>query len=853
MYVVWCLFILCLQAFASQAADRPVTKVVYGLPAVHASDAEAIDRNLRLAGVDAVFVPADRDTIGFYRKKGYRVYLAFNAFGGKNGWKRHPDGVPVTADGVSMDRKAGLRGFGGVCPTHEAYRRERLLELSRWVSAFGGPDGIDGVFLDFIRYPGYWESPDPELIDSCYCDRCMRRFAEEAGVAVPALAPEERAGWIKAHGRKAWADWKVGVILSFIREARTLLEGNASGRKLDLGVFTVPYTAYEKQAALSTLLGQDVLQMASLVDVVSPMLYPGLMGKPAGWVGRMVSYWQEMLAAGTCALWPILQATDGSAEMFSRSLDEVQAAGGGTVSVYSFSGFDSAKWQALAAFKPLPDLIVNPQMAPSEAHFPDPFAWGKRPFGEDTNGLFVSRQKPFAALGLRPAIHFPIGWETTTAACIPGETYRFSALFLRSRFENGVYPELRLWGRDMLLNTHLLQGRFQPIAFDIRCPESGQEDEPILRWTNRHPSETFWMAKPSIRRVVPSGVEERPVSEPALLADGSFPIGVYGAEADDFPELKRIGVDAVFVSSGGSGKVDMVSRALAAGLQPIVVLPEDPVRMTDALEGLNQAHGGRQPAFYAADEPEIHGTSPRRLEEVYREIRERFPRSVVTMAVVRPQAVAEFRYAADLYLVDPYPVPSMPMIWLSDAIDEAAGAVGIGRVGAVVQAFGGPEHAAWGWPRMPSRAEMKGLTYLALVHGARAIFYYSWKEAARTEQGRADLAAVIEQLARLRPWFIRKPTTPAPLVRMTSAYGTDPSGRPAVHAACWVKDGKTMLVAVNTLGNHVAAEIFLPHIADRSSARFREMEAGGTFGVSHGRLEVTFKPHEVVVLVGSDG
>ncbi|MEW6261139.1 MAG: hypothetical protein AB1547_14690, partial [Thermodesulfobacteriota bacterium] len=740
--------VVLVQAAGVGAGDVPVRKVVYGLPAVQKSDSEAVHRNLRQAGVDAVFVPPDRDSIAFYRKKGYRVYLAFNAFGGKDGWKRHPDSVPVMADGMSMDRKPGLRGFGGMCPTHEGGRLERLAELSRWVTSFGGSDGIDGVFLDFIRYPGYWESPDPELIDTCYCDRCMARFSADTGICLPDIPASQRADWIgRNHHRSVWAAWKVERILSFIREARAVLQANPSGRKLVLGLFTVPFTEYERQAALSAVLGQDVRRMAELVDVVSPMLYPGLMGKPASWVGRMVGYYGEMLAASPCRLWPILQATDCAVELFDRSLAAVRDAGAEAVSVYSFSGMDAAKWGALADIAPLPNLVLNPELQPFEGQpSAEPLAWRKLSNRAASSGFFVIHQQPFAAVGLRPGVMEPIGWEAETAACLPGERYRFSALFLRSHFENGVYPELRLWGKDMRLNTHLLQGRFQPIAFDIDCPKGG-EDSPVLRLINRHPSETFWMAQPAIRRVVPYALDDRPqpVSVPLLSADASFPIGVYGAEAADFPELKRLGVDTVFVSAGGAGQEEgVLQRALAAGLTPIVSLPEDPVRMTDGLERLAQAHAQGDIALYAADEPEIHGTSPRRLEEVYREIRSRFPRSVVTMAVVRPQAVAEFRHAADLFLIDPYPVPSMPMIWLSDAIDEAAGAVGTGRLAAVIQAFGGPEHAVWGWPRMPSRTEMECLSYLALVHGVRAVFFYAWKEARQTEQGRADLSAVIE-------------------------------------------------------------------------------------------------------------
>lgn len=280
-------------------------------------------------------------------------------------------------------------------------------------------------------------------------------------------------------------------------------------------------------------------------------------------------------------------------------------------------------------------------------------------------------------------------------------------------------------------------------------------------------------------------------------------------------------------------------------------LPEEPISFNAALKRLSEWGSSRRLAFYLADEPEIHGVSSFRIEAMYQEIRTRFPMSVVTMAIVRPQAVSEFSHAADFFLVDPYPVPSMPMIWLSDAIDTAKAAVGSSRVGAVVQAFGGVEHAVYGWPRMPSLQEMTCLTYLSLIHGAKAVFFYSWKEAIRTKQGRMDLTAVIERLSRLRSWFSHEPVFPQPLVRMISPYGYDPSGRPAVQAAWWRSKEGILLIVLNTIGAHVSAEVALPEIAAQSGIVFREEDGNRGFGVKQGRMEIPFKPYEVFVLSAS--
>ena len=61
--------------------------------------------------------------------------------------------------------------------------------------------------------------------------------------------------------------------------------------------------------------------------------------------------------------------------------------------------------------------------------------------------------------------------------------------------------------------------------------------------------------------------------------------------------------------------------------------------------------------------------------------------------MLRPQMVAEYRDAADVFMLDPYPVPNMPMTWLSDSLEEAARQVPRERLWAVIQAFGGDKWA----------------------------------------------------------------------------------------------------------------------------------------------------------------
>ncbi len=92
------------------------------------------------------------------------------------------------------------------------------------------------------------------------------------------------------------------------------------------------------------------------------------------------------------------------------------------------------------------------------------------------------------------------------------------------------------------------------------------------------------------------------------------------------------------------------------------------------------------------------------------------------MAISRSQVVPEYQDGADYFMLDQYPVPNMPMTWLSDSMDHAAEYVGRDRLQAVVQAFGGEKYSNSGWPRLPTFEEMACLSYLAIVHGSRGLY-----------------------------------------------------------------------------------------------------------------------------------
>ncbi|MCD6598392.1 MAG: chitobiase/beta-hexosaminidase C-terminal domain-containing protein, partial [Bacteroidales bacterium] len=126
-------------------------------------------------------------------------------------------------------------------------------------------------------------------------------------------------------------------------------------------------------------------------------------------------------------------------------------------------------------------------------------------------------------------------------------------------------------------------------------------------------------------------------------------------------------------------------------------------------------------AWYVSDEPVGHGFPPEALIDMYNFIRKLDPYHPLTIVFMTPAKAREYADAMDIVMADPYPVPTYPV-------------TDVGRVTArlkkeflmekpvwiVPQAFGGNES----WRREPTAAEIRSMTYQALVKGATGIQYF---------------------------------------------------------------------------------------------------------------------------------
>lgn len=844
-----------------------VTRGIFGIPSVTKLHPSRYISQLRKAHINAVFVPKDGETIRWFRAHGFKVYIAFNAFGGKASWKRYPDSRVVKADGSFLGSEADYKGYGDVCATHQGWRRERLQRIERLVRQFGGDEGIDGIWLDFIRYPGLWEVKEPIIPDTCYCMRCLEKFQHDTTITLPHnCGPKEAATRIRENYHYQWMKWKKEQISSFVAEVRGVLDRLSPKKQLTLGLFLVPWTKGERRNAISYRLAQDAFQLSRKADVISPMLYHTMCGHNHSWVGYMTRYYKER---AHCKVWPIVKAGDCRVKEFAHALEYAGRADADGILIFSFSNMKRDFWRYFKAFQKPTNLIENPAFhVPEGNKLPTHWHTGtsktervkKCRFLIKLSDEFPLRKKGFGPRHLSNCIGIKAGndragfWYSRLPDCEPGVEYTFTGQFYREKWENGIYPIISLWGEKYYVDTNWRTKTFQPIRLYVTCPE--KTNDRTFRFINHNPDTTLWLTRPHLSKSHHLKAGSRPSADQAFFSKDFFPIGVYGATKDNLEEMKGLNINTVIIGGRGEKLKKAIVKCRQLDLKYVIVSPREPDRLHVFLKDIREYVRGNSFAFYVNDEPGIHSFSVGQANDNNRLIKKQFPGSATCMAVVRPQVCRDYSKASDFFMMDQYPVPFMPMTWLSDSMDQAAKDVDRNRLASVIQAFGGKKREGAGWPRMPTWQEMDCLAFLSVIHGSRGIFFFTFREIGKTKEGRQRLGRVTDRLNKMYPWLMETNLKVRVNVEMVSRHQLDPKGRPSIHCSIKKRGNAFLLIAVNTLQTYVEAVIRLDHLGirelrDSKIGEWKEIFSDVWYPLLKGGIRAKFGPFETKAFLGN--
>ncbi len=210
-----------------------------------------------------------------------------------------PDLVPIGVDGRPI--RWG-RLVQGVCLSKRDFVGEIEGTLEAGLQAYAPT----GVWLDYLSYAGWFETPQPDLQDSCLCPDCVGEFCEATGIDARSAAE------ILAHHGREWTEHKCRRIAAFARRFAQIIRTRRPG--CVVGAYMCPWTPEEHAGALRRIFAQDYRLLAGAIDVFTPLIYAQKCGRSPAWAAEFLAGAGRFVPAGA-RVQLILDALDFPASM----------------------------------------------------------------------------------------------------------------------------------------------------------------------------------------------------------------------------------------------------------------------------------------------------------------------------------------------------------------------------------------------------------------------------------------------------------------------------------------------------------------------------------------------------------
>ncbi len=270
------------------------------------------------------------------RKEGLRIHrwIITLMSRDKKIMKEHPDWFVVSREGKSsFDHPPYVPYYKWLCPNHEGVVRhleERVRDTARI-------DGVEGVHLDYIRFPdvilpkGLWKKYDivqdmeyPQY-DFCYCDVCRGRFREEHGID-PLDLPDPSAD-------NAWRQFRYDSITRLVKHLYEV--AHREGKQLTAAVFPTP--------SIARRLVRQAWDQWTL-DAVFPMIYHNFYEKDIDWIGDAVQEGQQALQ-GRFPLYAGLFVPAIPPERITEAVRQSRMNGADGICLFRYSVMNEKHWE----------------------------------------------------------------------------------------------------------------------------------------------------------------------------------------------------------------------------------------------------------------------------------------------------------------------------------------------------------------------------------------------------------------------------------------------------------------------------------------------------------------------------
>ncbi len=206
---------------------------------------------------------------------------------------------------TSQGQRAKADWVEFVCPSDSIYRRVMVDKAKRLVEELH-PEGLS---IDFIRHFNFWEMVGPDtsaedLTESCFCEHCLSDFQQKQNVLLPGRKTSEVAEYIHEHYQAQWEYYKCQLITSMVSSLTRAVKTSQPSIKTNL--HAVPWRLNDYEGASHRVVGQNLVDLAPMVDYISPMCYTHMLRRHPLWVDSLVCDFQQQ---GVVKVLPCVQVS----------------------------------------------------------------------------------------------------------------------------------------------------------------------------------------------------------------------------------------------------------------------------------------------------------------------------------------------------------------------------------------------------------------------------------------------------------------------------------------------------------------------------------------------------------------
>jgi hypothetical protein len=227
---------------------------------------EFIDRFAQYGADAAWFHGFDARAFEACQKHGIAPCVEFKTF--RADFNAHPELIPIGVDGKPI--RYG-RLVQGVCLSQREFLEETEQNLLAGLRVYKPA----GIWLDYLTYAGWFEMPDPDLQESCFCPACVADFCEATGLDADSPAQ------ILSRHQEAWTAHKCERIAGFASRYAGLIRARLP--ECIIGAYMCPWSPAEFDGALTRIFAQDYALLAPSIDVFTPLIYVSKSGRTAAW------------------------------------------------------------------------------------------------------------------------------------------------------------------------------------------------------------------------------------------------------------------------------------------------------------------------------------------------------------------------------------------------------------------------------------------------------------------------------------------------------------------------------------------------------------------------------------------